>query len=589
MFRKNVNSTIKNDNNQINDQIENNNLHNNIEKKEMENTGVNKVNETNKIKDKENLTFNQSIKYPKPTLISCNIVLKSYAQKGDIKNTILFFNSLKSVYGFQPDGFSWFNLIQASVTANDLQYSLEILDDWILSVRGGTDTESVSPNHIFNHIMSAFSKLGAHTEVTKLYEKMIENKFIINGHTYTTLITSAYENNDIELGNKYFNMILNNNIEINHVTWRVITAPFGRRLDYIGLENCMNLMRKSKLKINVSNWRDLIGIYCKNGLCNLALNSLKKMEEIDHIKPDFSCFLRVIRGYCESYNDWEKGLLLLRQSRELNMVITPSVWQYIIEAAIKSTAQNHGNRFKFLNQNQSYYLNGNGKVNGNGDIRNINKLNNNLNNTLNNNNNDNGFNKNIIDTNNNHDNNDNLDDNSISNNIKNIKDMRRNSRISCVFSLLEEMQTIDKIFPDSLLWSTVVRAFSEKIHLNGNKLYSNIDSNIDNNYENNYINNYNSNENNYENNIDNNYENDFNNNFDTSYHNNTYTSNAITNKKYFNYLFDNNGKYQITQEIALLERFLLLCTENNRENVFTELLKPLLRASVSVGTYVTLF
>ena len=167
--------------------------------------------------------------------------------------------------------------------------------------------------------------------------------------------------------------------------------------------------------------------------------------------------------------------------------------------------------------------------------------------------------------------------------------MRRNSRISCVFSLLEEMQTIDKIFPDSLLWSTVVRAFSEKIHLNGNKLYSNIDSNIDNNYENNYINNYNSNENNYENNIDNNYENDFNNNFDTSYHNNTYTSNAITNKKYFNYLFDNNGKYQITQEIALLERFLLLCTENNRENVFTELLKPLLRASVSVGTYVTLF
>ena len=470
------------------------------------------------------------IKYPIPTLQSCNIVMKALARTGDLKNVKIFFNSLKSKYGFHPDGFSWFNLIQAAVTGNKMTESMNILDDFLLSRREGTDADSISPNHIFNHLISAFQKNGDYDIVQELYEKMLLNKMEPNIYTYTTLITAAYENNQADLADKYYQKILDKRLIITHQSWRVLIAPLSNKSDYIGLEHIMNRMRLHGSIPYVSMWRDLIGIYGKLGLCQLCLNSLEIMEKKDNIKPDFGCYIRVIRAYSESENNWEIGLLLLRKARELKLIVNPIAWQYVIEACVNST-----------HSNQMY--------------NNSNDKNNNSNNKNSSNNDDNNNNSN----NNNNNNNNNNDNNNNNNNNRNKK---KNTRISCVFALLNEMQTVDKFLPDSYLWNTIVEAFGMKVH----------SPLINNNYDD-----YNYHDNNQEN-I---------NNLSYSYtREEKETLFKDNNLRYFSYFYGDHDEGRLPEEISLLKKFLLICSDRNQENLFSELLRPLLRVSSSVGTSV---
>ena len=497
-----------------------NSINNNIDN----NGSIEYVIDKNIILESNYSSKSNKIKYPIPTLQSCNIVMKALAGTGDLKNVNIFFNSLKSKYGFRPDGFSWFNLIQAAVTGNKMTESMNILDDFLLSRREGTDADSISPNHIFNHLISAFQKNGDYDSVQELYEKMLSNKMEPNIYTYTTLITAAYENNQADLADKYYQKILDKRLMITHQSWRVLIAPLSNKSDYIGLEHIMHRMRLHGFIPHVSMWRDLIGIYGKLGLCQLCLNSLEIMEKKDNIKPDFGCYIRVIRAYSESENNWEKGLLLLRKARELKLIVNPIAWQYIIEACVNST---HSNQ-TYNNNNHHHNHHHNNNYNDN----HHNHHNNNNSNNNNNNNNNNNRNK------------------------------KKNTRISCVFALLNEMQTVDKFLPDSYLWNTIVEAFGMKVH----------SPFINNNY-----NEYNYNNSNQEN-I---------NNLSYSY---TIEEKETLSKdkylRYFSYFYGDHDEGRLPEEISLLKKFLLICSDRNQENLFSELLRPLLRVSSSVGTSV---
>ena len=547
------NTYISNNENAKNDLI--NNIDHNINNNKEINIDRNIILESN-----HSPKFNQ-INYPTPTIKSCNIVMKTLAENGDLKNVTLFFNSLKSKYGFRPDGFSWFNLIQAAVTGKEMKESLNILNDFLLSRRDGTDAESISPNHIFNHLISAFQKNGDYDRVQELYEKMISNNMEPNIYTYTTLITAAYENNQADVADKYYQKILEKRLMMTHQFWRVLISPLSQKSDHTGIEHILQRMRLHGFVPHVTMWRDLIGIYGKLGLCKLCLKSLEIMVKEDNIKPDFSCYLRVIRAYSESENNWEKGLLLLRKARDLKLIVNPIAWQYIIEACINST---------YLNQINNKYNNDIDHDNNDINIDNINFIEKNKINNYNNNKNN-----------------------------KINKNQKKNTRISNVFSLLHEMETVDKFLPDPYLWNTIVEAFGMRVYNpsmnNNNKKNSDIiiDSNNNNNNNNN-------NDNNNHNGFTHDYDNfDENNNYYNFRNKKNVKNSSLTrtteekdilftnkNSKYFSYFYGDYDQDRLPEEISLLKRFLLICSDANQEKVFSELLRPLHKVSTSVGMYV---
>lgn len=441
-----------------------------------------------KAADKEvekNLKF-----FPKLNLMSFNIVMKSYARNGDVINATNFFHSLSDKYNQTPDSFSWSMLMQAAVTSGDIIEANSVLDDWLKTIKTGTKLASISPNHMFNMLITAHSKKQEHGKVEEVYRKMIKNKMQPNDITYTSLITSAFENNRNDVADMYFKKLLEEKVVLDHSAWRVITAPLGRNLDAIGIQNVMDRMRQSGIPPSLSMWKDVIGVYGKRGDCTKAAAALRSMHEVDGVLPDHGCFIRVIRTYCESQNDWEKGLALIRETRGLQMHASLTAWQYVIEACVNARVVER--RERAIDNKKG----GKGKDN-------------------------------------------------IITQVTEKSAMKKNSKISNVFALLDEMQKTDKLIPDSYLWNTIVNAFSQRTNLLLQDTSIGLRTDLE-----------------------------------------SIKAPYEKPKKvdtYFNYLYEDETRYKITEEVSLLHRFLSLCTPRNQENLFSELMRPLLLASLSVG------
>jgi pentatricopeptide repeat protein len=416
-------------------------------------------------------------------LKSCNLLLKAYGRSGDLLNASKFFDSMGPEHGLDPDSFSWSMLIQAAINSEELPEAVATLDKWLAALKSGMTIGSVSHNHIFNLLITAFLKKRDHKTVEELYQRMLLNDIQPNGHTYTSLVSSALESNRRVLANTYFLKMVEEKVPINHFLWRVLTSPLGRTLDHRGYGSMITYIRKSGSIPTVGMWRDLVGIYGKLGMCSLAEKAMKDMVEVDKIAPDRGCYVRLIRTYCEFEKDWEKGLMLLRELRDLKMEPSSTAWTYVIEACVFSRQWRKRERDKRQMD-----------MGDEGSLR--------------------------------------------------ARKIKKESNINIVFSLIEEMQKVDKIIPDSFLWGTVVNAFSKRISV---PAHDSEDRNSSDSYSSSSVK----------------YEND--------------------SDTYFTYFFNNGGKYRVTDEVALLQRFLSLCNEKNRENLFSEILRPLLLASLSVG------
>jgi hypothetical protein len=420
--------------------------------------------------------------FPVKNLKSCNLLLKTLSKNGDQNSVSELFNSLKSVYGFEPDSFSWLQLLQTVVKNGTIDESLVLLDDWLVAVRNGLPVGS--HDHFFNAVMIKCQSKGDLETVEILYDKMISNKMMPNVYIYTTIITTAQENDRHDIGEDYFIKMLADKVELTHKSWRVITAPLGRNMDTIGYTRYMTHIRNSGSVPTLEMWRDLIGTYGKLGKCDDTVRTLQDMEVMDNIIPDASCYLRAIRSVCEARNDWEKGLYLLRKCREVNNTVATTAWTYVIEACVNSKYLHKYGTEKERIRKSNYE-----------DVSGFNKL-------------------------------------------------KTHSKLNYVFCLLEEMQKVDKLIPDSFVWNTIVNAFTQKYeapivldsfeHMTreNDKLYYTSTEKID---------------------------------------------------TYFSYLFEEPGKIHIIEETALLERFISMCTPNNQANLFSELMRPLLYASLSIG------
>ena len=424
--------------------------------------------------------------FPPKNLKSCNLLLKTLSKINDQNSVFELFNSLESIYGFTPDSFSWLQLLQSVVKTGTIDESLVLLDDWLIAVKNGLPVGS--HDHFFNAVMTKCQLTRDLDTVEILYDKMISNKMMPNVYIYTTIITTAIECNRHEVAEEYFIKLLADKVPLTHESWRVITAPLGRSMDTKGYHRYISHVRNSGVVPTIEMWRDLIGTYGKLGKCDDTVRTLQDMETLDNIIPDASCYLRAIRSVCQARNDWEKGLFLLRKCREINLKIASTAWTYVIEACVNT---------KYLNKY--------------GSVKELNKV-----------------------------------SSSSYDDVGGFYKLKMHNKLNYVFCLLDEMQKIDKLIPDSFLWNTIVNAFTKRFETPSSVAVDSFETMIRDN--------------------------------DKLY----YTSSEKLDT-YFSYLYDEPSKIHITEETALLERFISMCTPKNQANLFSELLRPLLYASLSIG------
>lgn len=283
--------------------------------------------------------LSEFVRFADVNLKSCNLVMKGYAKSGDFESTRSFFDSMQERYGFIPDSFSWAVLVEAAVSSEQLGDARTVLDAWLAMVKSGEDKGAISPSHMFIVIINGYIKKGDHRSVEELYKKMIFNDMTPNGYLYASLIKSAYASSNSDLADYFYKKMVAEKVHMSHSSWRTVTMPLNQGADHVGYIAAMDYYRQSGAQMTVQMWRDLIGIYGKQGMCQSALQALTDMEVIDKILPNQGCYLRVIRAYCETHCDWEMGWRLLRQTRSLGMLVGSTEWAYILEACVNSGSE----------------------------------------------------------------------------------------------------------------------------------------------------------------------------------------------------------------------------------------------------------
>lgn len=107
-------------------------------------------------------------------------------------------------------------------------------------------------------------------------------------------------------------------------------------------------------------WRDLIGILSRCGLATESHRILREMEDDHGVKPNQSCYIRVVRAYCKSlisavpaepsileqfrgcrqtyiYN-WPAGRDVIREMRTKGVKPTANIWGYVILSCAESSS-----------------------------------------------------------------------------------------------------------------------------------------------------------------------------------------------------------------------------------------------------------
>jgi hypothetical protein len=168
--------------------------------------------------------------------------------------------------------------------------------------------------------------------------------------------------------------MLDNNIMLTDYCWRVASAPYGKDLNWAGLERLSSRIcsfdpwendtrahkkagtQSARTITNSRAWqalrlnilRDSIGCLGKLGRADAAYELLKDFnsdskrgrqhgsrtsKNADTAKDDIqNCWLRVIRAYAEGQNDWRRALEVLNDMRTQGYQITPLLWRYIFKS-----------------------------------------------------------------------------------------------------------------------------------------------------------------------------------------------------------------------------------------------------------------
>ena len=226
--------------------------------------------------------------------------------------------------GISRSDSSWAHLIQSDLSSNQVHAAflhlneMKRVDPFIARTR--------SYNYLLNH----FAQINSLEEFRDLWDSMLSQGARTKRDFYTYTIALSY----------YAKLNLKSDLvvvlvemtrarySLTHNVWRFTHAPFKLSRDSEGLEELIQQLRMNGVTPKAYMWRDLIHIYMECGRCDDVYRALSRMKETDGLEPNFDCWIRVVRVFCE-VKGYKEGLLKLQEMRLAGIRPTAQVWQYI--------------------------------------------------------------------------------------------------------------------------------------------------------------------------------------------------------------------------------------------------------------------
>jgi pentatricopeptide repeat protein len=176
-----------------------------------------------------------------------NAVIKSCVKNRDHIRALHYFDEMRKLK-IPANRYTWGSIIQSAVAHGDMAEAEALLRDLI-------DT---APKHLcahaFNHVMQGYALRGDADAALRWFGVMkggnsgssvsgSSSRVKSDGvplispdaHSYSIILRVASERNDKASIADIVRAMLSERIPLNHSTWRMATAPFGRQLDCAGL------------------------------------------------------------------------------------------------------------------------------------------------------------------------------------------------------------------------------------------------------------------------------------------------------------------------------------------------------------------
>ena len=274
----------------------------------------------------------------KPNDVTINTVLDVLIKAGEIKRAWDLFDNMKSIYGIEPDKYSYSTIIKAlkyDLDPTKLEKAFGILE--FLKNK----TSNLNDEIIFNCLLDVCVRLGKMDQAEKVFNEMKENKLSPSKITYAIMMKGFGQVYQLDRAFAIFDEMINNNVAPNEIIYGVLLNACVRSSNISKVTQVYQDILKRNIEMNVILYTTLIKAYTKvkdlnsaievynvmvkdskidknivvhNAMldCCVECNKIEKMNEIyeqikssaiedeNHPQPDLITYSTVIKGYCRA-------------------------------------------------------------------------------------------------------------------------------------------------------------------------------------------------------------------------------------------------------------------------------------------------
>jgi len=274
----------------------------------------------------------------KPNDVTINTVLDILIKAGEIKRAWDLFDNMKSLYGIEPDKYSYSTIIKAlkyDLDPTKLEKAFGILE----FLKNKTST--INDEIIFNCLLDVCVRLGKMDKAERVFNEMKENKLSPSKITYAIMMKGFGQVYQLDRAFEVFEEMINNNIAPNEIIYGVLLNACVRSSNIAKVTQVYKDIKQRNIEMNVILYTTLIKAYTKVKDLNSALevyktmlddtkveknivvhnamldccvecNKIDKLNEIyeqikskaiedeNHPQPDLITYSTVIKGYCRA-------------------------------------------------------------------------------------------------------------------------------------------------------------------------------------------------------------------------------------------------------------------------------------------------
>ena len=274
----------------------------------------------------------------KPNDVTINTVLDILIKAGEIKRAWDLFDNMKSVYGVEPDKYSYSTIIKAlkyDLDPTKLEKAFGILE--FLKNK----TSSINDEIIFNCLLDVCVRLGKMDKAERVFSEMKQNKLAPSKITYAIMMKGFGHVYQLDKAFEIFEEMISNNVAPNEIIYGVLLNACVRSSNIQKVTQVYNDMTKRSVEMNVILYTTLIKAFTKvkdlnsaievynkmigdtnieknivvhNAMldCCVECNKIDKMNEIyeqikskaiedeNYPQPDLITYSTVIKGYCRA-------------------------------------------------------------------------------------------------------------------------------------------------------------------------------------------------------------------------------------------------------------------------------------------------